>query len=91
MLGKMSDEPTATKRGRGKAAEKVEKAEKPEPKKRPKKEVAKAEGGDEDGAPQVKRGRGRPKGSTKKKTPGAKPKKGGGIPNIYFHLLNNLF
>ncbi|XP_022904957.1 high mobility group protein HMG-I/HMG-Y [Onthophagus taurus] len=64
----MSDEPT--KRGR-KAEKKTEKIEvEKESKKRPRKETKPVESGagdTEDGATPVKRGRGRPKGSTKKK------------------------
>uniref|UniRef100_A0A146LPF4 High mobility group protein I n=1 Tax=Lygus hesperus TaxID=30085 RepID=A0A146LPF4_LYGHE len=68
----MSDEASApAKRGR-KAAATDKSAEKVESKKRQRKEVKQVESGDEDGvAP--KRGRGRPKGSTKRKSP-AKPK-----------------
>lgn len=77
----MSDEASPVKRGR-KAADKSEKAE---PKKRARKETKPAadSDGEADGASPVKRGRGRPKGSTKKKSP-AKPKaKGAGSMSCY--------
>lgn len=83
----MSDDATVTKRGRKANADKVSKDEKAaspaESKKRTKKEVAKEDkvvaSGDEDGPVPAKRGRGRPKGSTKKKSPSkaAKPKQSG--------------
>ncbi|KAF5294355.1 hypothetical protein FQR65_LT10808 [Abscondita terminalis] len=69
---RMSDEATTpSKRGRKAVTEKT--AEKAETKKRQRKEVKQVESGDEDGVGAPKRGRGRPKGSTKKKAP-AKPK-----------------
>lgn len=71
----MSDDAAPVKRGRKSATEKADKAE---PKKRARKETKAAEsGGEEDGVAPVKRGRGRPKGSTKKKSSPAKPKSKG--------------
>ncbi|KAJ8924136.1 hypothetical protein NQ315_006920 [Exocentrus adspersus] len=63
----MSDEEVQTKKGRKVAAEST---------KRPKKEAKSSEPKDDGDAPPVKRGRGRPKGSIKKKTD-TKPKANG--------------
>ncbi|XP_044260689.1 uncharacterized protein LOC123008757 [Tribolium madens] len=72
----MSDDAAPAKRGRKANAEKAEKNDaKVDSKKRARKEVKAAEGDSNDeGAAPVKRGRGRPKGSTKKKNSPAKPK-----------------
>ncbi|KAF2882865.1 hypothetical protein ILUMI_23377 [Ignelater luminosus] len=83
----MSDEATATSKRNRKAANTDKPAEKGESKKRPRKEVKPTENGGEDGPTAPKRGRGRPKGTTKKRSP---PKsKGKSSSGIYTRLMFN--